>query len=91
MFDNGCVIAVEHSITYRGASGGSTTYAKEWRNEQPIIFHRLLERRLIGVASNEWSLELAFEGDESLIVHSDSSPYEAGHIGSSREQCLIVF
>ncbi len=90
MFDNDCFVAIEEAITHRDAGGHETCYRAEWRNEQPIVFHRLIQRRLVGVNSSDWVLELWFEGRESLLIHSEPSMYESGQI-KKPDGTLIVF
>jgi hypothetical protein len=89
-FDNACVVTVEQAITYRDAEGRETAYGTEWRNEGPIVFHRLIQRKLVAVKSSDWMLELSFEGGESLSVHSAPTPYESGQIKRA-DGSLIVF
>lgn len=91
LLDNGCTIVVEHALSYRTAAGTETTYSTEWRNEVPVTFHALLERRLIVVAAEEWRLALGFDGGDTLVVHSSEGGYEAGQITGDPSGALIVF
>lgn len=88
--DNDCIIAIEEAITHRDAGGFETCYEAEWRNEKPIAFHRLIQRKLVGLKSSDWLLELEFDGGESLLVHSAPGAYESGQI-TKPDGSMIVF
>jgi len=79
-FDNGCSINVENAVSYVSSTGETRRYEAEWRNEQPVLFHGLLEQKLADVERSDLELALVFENGGRLIVHSDLSMYEAGQI-----------
>lgn len=58
----------------------------EWRFDcvghsgAPVIFHRLLYKRIVTIEREELRLTLRLEDDSILIIHSELGPYESGHI-----------
>lgn len=77
---NECRIDVEGALTYVAEDGTSRTYKNDWFREEPLFFHVLLEKRILGVATKDLDMTLAFENGARLIVHSDVGPYEAGAV-----------
>jgi len=83
---NGCRIDASQSVIYLAPDGSRTVHNKEWRDEQPICFHNLLEKRLLGVTTSGLLMYLTFEGGYQLIITSDISPYEAGAVLDSNSK-----
>ena len=81
--DNGCAINSEEGLTYVDQAGVYHCYAKEWRNEKPIVFHALLEQRLVALDRDDLALTLRFSGGGVLVLPSVLGPYESGQIYSA--------
>lgn len=77
---NGCRIESAQTLIYVAEDGSHTVHNKPWRDEQPVRFHNLLEKPLLGVTTSGLLMSLSFEGGHQLIITSDPAPYEAGAV-----------
>ena len=89
VLDNQCQVICEEALTYVGADSPAHRYNEPWRNEAPITFHRLLEKRLIAVERGDLDLTLRFESGGALIIHSALGPYESGQIYIGRDMFIF--
>lgn len=80
IFANECRIDAGVTVEYVSEDGAKTVHNREWFDEGPITFHRLLETPLYDVETDHLTMTLTFEGGRQLIVHSDLAPYEAGAV-----------
>ena len=56
----------------------------------PVVFHRLLYRRIVMVEREDLRLTLRIGDGSALVIHSEFGPYESGHI-ILREGDFTVF
>ena len=73
-FANGCKIEVGGTLTYVSSDGIKVVHDKEWFRESPVLFHILLDKRLVAVDAEDLEMTLTFENGSQLIVHSEIGP-----------------
>ncbi|WP_298745563.1 hypothetical protein [uncultured Brevundimonas sp.] len=88
LFANDCRIDAGVTLEYVSEDGVRTIHDREWFDEGPVNFHRLLETPLRKIETNHLTMTLTFEGGRQLIVHSDLQPYEAGAVLGPKDSRL---
>jgi hypothetical protein len=73
-------IAVYERIEHLEADGTIWGYECEAAEGPPLVLHRLLYRKIVGVEREELSLTFRIEDGSALAIFSELGPYESGII-----------
>jgi hypothetical protein len=83
-------VVAEFGIEQFEPNGTVWSYRCEAAEGAPLILHRLLYRRIVGVEREDLRLTLKIDDGSALAVLADEGPYESGQI-ETPETGLVVF
>lgn len=83
-------MAAYERIEHLEADGTILPYDCEAADGPPLVLHRLLYRKIVGVEREELSLTLRIEDGSALSIFSELGPHESGII-EAPEIGLAVF
>lgn len=90
IFESTKVIYAEMKVIQIEPNGTEWPYECVGHNGAPVVFHRLLYRRIVTVKREELRLTLRLEDGSALVICSEIGPYESGHL-IMRKGDLTVF
>jgi hypothetical protein len=80
IFESGKQIYAESSVLHIEPNGTEWPFDCVGQAGAPVIFHRLLYKRIVTVGREELSLTFRMEDGSTLVLVSELGPYESGHI-----------
>jgi len=83
-------LVAEQRIEHSEPDGRIWAYDCEAGAGPPLILHRLLYRRIVGVEREELRLTFRFEDGSTLAILSELGPYESGHFCAA-DGDIVVF
>ncbi|WP_257544359.1 hypothetical protein [Sphingopyxis sp. DBS4] len=92
-FWNGGGIHIDHDVDHVTKSGQSCRYDCAAHTGPPLLLHRLIARTIASIDVEPFRLALLFDDGQCLILHSEESAFECGHIWQSDDDAseMIVY
>jgi hypothetical protein len=95
VFESGSLISCEYAVAFSPEQGNVVRYnIQEQFENEPVIFHRCIGKRVVDLTVSELRLDLIFERGGVLHIESDIGPYESGNIlcaSTAGEPIYVVF
>ena len=79
LFESGLVLVVEESVEHVCVDQPSYVYRCEAWRDGPSLLHRLIQKSIVGIDRQDWSLALDLDDRSKLTVYSDDINFESGH------------
>jgi hypothetical protein len=89
LFESGVQIYAEFKIEQQEPNDNIWPFNCSDRSGEPIVFHRLLYKKIIAVDRLDFRLTLKFDDGSTLSIFSQDSPYESGLIITA--ESIIIF
>lgn len=89
-FWNGGGIHIEHDIEHVAKDGEAYRYDCKAHTGPPLLLHRLIARTIASIDVEPLRLTLHFDDTQRLILHTEESPYECGHIRSADDPPQMI-
>lgn len=80
IFESEKQIYAETSVVQIEPNGTEWPFECVGHDGPPVVFHRLLYKRIVIVEREEFRLTLRMEDGSALVIYSELGPYESGHI-----------
>jgi hypothetical protein len=80
IFESGKELYAETKVLHAEPDGTLWSFDGNGENGAPVVFHRLLYKRIIRVEREEFRLTLKIDNGSALTIHSELSPFESGHL-----------
>ena len=89
IFESERQIYAATSVLHIEANGTEWLFECVAHDGAPVVFHRLLYKRIVLVEREELRLTLRLDDGSALVIGSELSPYESGHIVMHRGDCTV--
>lgn len=80
IFESEKQIYAETSVLQIEPNGTEWLFKCVGHDGAPVVFHRLLYKRIVLVEREDFQLTLRMEDGSALVIISELGPYESGHI-----------
>lgn len=80
IFESAKQIYAETSVLHVEPDGTEWLFECLGHNGAPVVFHRLLYKRIVAVEREDLLLTLRMDDGSGLMIRSEIGPYESGHI-----------
>ncbi|WP_439532362.1 hypothetical protein [Polymorphobacter sp.] len=80
ILESGKQIYAEASVLQIEPDGTKWHFGRVGHDGAPVVFHRLLYKRIVNVEREDLRLTLRMENGSALVINSERGPYESGHI-----------
>lgn len=77
-FDGGTRLVVEECLEHFSPDGSKCRYECDASSGPPLLLHHLLQKRIVSLDREDWSLTFEFEDGAKLVVNSDNINLESG-------------
>lgn len=84
-------IDVNKRLEHVEPDGTIWKYSCHAANGEPLVLHRLLQKRIIAVERDNLHITLKIEDGSSLSIFSEIGPYESGVIWEAEKVDWVVF
>ena len=90
LLGNDWTIVAMEKVVWRTDDGSEQIYDIEWRDAPPVTFHKLLDRSLEAVTTDDLTMTMTFEGGCQLTVFTTVGLYESVLIRNSDGKTMVV-
>lgn len=84
-------IDVNERLEHVEPDGTVWRYSCEAGNGEPIVLHRLLDKRIVAAERDDLAIVFQIEDGSSLSIFSELGPYESGIVWEADMKDWIVF
>jgi hypothetical protein len=79
LFESGLTLLVQKRLTHECEGQDRYEYQCEAWRDGPALLHRLVQKSVVEIDRQDWSLSITLNDGSILTVHSDNSNFESGH------------